>query len=80
MDIAIAIIISAILSSAVTVLVILLTSRSKFVGTLVIDRSDPDSPPLPCLEINKGVGGVEGIAQCKYVTLAVENRNYLAQN
>lgn len=80
MDIIIAIIISAVLSSAATVLILLLASRSKFVGTLVIDRSDPDSPPLPCLEINKGIGGIEGIASCKYVTLEVKNRNYLPHN
>ena len=80
MDIIIAIIVSSMLSSAATVLILLLNSKAKFVGTLVIDRSDPDAPPLPCLEINKGVGGVEGVAKCKYVTLAIENRNYLPQD
>ena len=80
MDIIIAIAVSTIVSSAATVLILLLSSRSKFVGTLVIDRSDPSSPPMPCLEINQGVGGIEGVANCGYITLKVENRNYLPQD
>jgi hypothetical protein len=79
MDIIIAIAVSAIVSSAATVLILLLNSKSKYVGTLVIDRSEPNEP-LPFIEINKGVGGIEGVANCGYVTLKVENRNYLPQD
>lgn len=78
MDIVIAIIVSSIISCVVTLLV--RNAKCKCVGTLVIDRSDPDEPPYAYMEINKGVGGVEGIAQCKFVMLAVENRNYLPQD
>lgn len=51
----------------------------RLVGTLRIDRSDPNEPPSPFLEINKGVGGVDGISRHKYVMLEVRNENYVSQ-
>lgn len=78
MEVTIAIIVSSIISCIVTLLI----ARAKhppFIGTLVIDRSDPNELPVPFLEVIKGVGGVDGISKLEYVTLAVENRNYLSQ-
>lgn len=77
MDIIIAIIVSSVLSSIITLYI--QNRRAKHVGALVIDRSEPNEP-MPFIEIYKGVGGIEGIASQKYVTLSVENRNYLPQD
>ena len=46
------------------------------VGNLRIDRSEPDEPPRPFLEV-KGAT-VETIAQKKFVILKVINENYLS--
>jgi len=77
MDIIIAIIVSSVVSSIITLYI--QNRKTKHVGTLVIDRSEPNEP-MPFIEINKGVGGIEGVANCGYVTLKVENRNYLPQD
>ena len=49
------------------------------VGYLRIDRSEPDEPPKPFLEIRKGVT-IDGIAQKKVVMLGVVNESYISQN
>lgn len=49
------------------------------VGDLRIDRSEPDEPPKPCLEVYKG-NTIDSIAQKKFVILKVINENYLSRN
>ena len=78
MDILIAIIVSSVLSSIITLYI--QNRKTKHGGTLVIDRSEPDEPPMPFIEIYSGVGGIEGIAAQKYITLSVENRNYASHD
>lgn len=46
------------------------------IGTLRIDRSDPDEEPYMFLEINKGVGD---ISNRKYVLMEVSNENFISQ-
>lgn len=48
------------------------------VGNLRIDRSEPDEPPRPFLEVKDAT--IETIAQKKFVMLKVINENYLSQN
>lgn len=47
------------------------------VGHLRIDRSEPDEPPKPFLEITKGAS-IESISQMKFVILKVINENYIS--
>ena len=49
------------------------------VGDLRIDRSEPDEPPRPCLEVYKG-NTIDSIAQKKFVILKVINENYLSRD
>lgn len=77
MEVIIAIIISSIISCLTTR--VMMNRKSPIVGTLVIDRSDPGEPPYSFLEINSGVGGVDGIARNKLVQLNVRNENYITQ-
>lgn len=49
------------------------------VGDLRIDRSIPDEPPRPCLEVYKG-NSIESIAQKKFVILKVINESYLSRD
>lgn len=49
------------------------------VGHLRIDRSDPDEPPSPFLEVTKGVT-IEAIAQQKFVMLKVINESYISHD
>ena len=49
------------------------------VGDLRIDRSEPDEPPRPCLEVYKG-NSIESIAQKKFVILKVVNESYLSRD
>ena len=49
------------------------------VGDLRIDRSEPDEPPKPCLEVYKG-NTIDSIAQKKFVILKVINENYLSRD
>lgn len=49
------------------------------VGDLRIDRSEPDEPPKPCLEIYKG-NTIESISQKKFVILKILNENYLSRD
>lgn len=77
MEVVIAIIVSSIISCLVTLTI--RNRKAPFVGTLAIDRSDPGEPPYPFFEIVKGAGGLDGVARHSYITLKVENRNYITQ-
>lgn len=46
------------------------------VGNLRIDRSEPDEPPRPFLEVKDAT--IETIARKKFVILKVINENYLS--
>lgn len=48
--------------------------RAYFVGTLRIDRSDPDDQPYMFLELDKGVGD---ISKKKHVILKVRNQDFI---
>lgn len=47
------------------------------VGTLRVDRSDPDEPPYLFLELNKNVGD---ITSKPYVVLKVSDKNYISRD
>lgn len=49
------------------------------VGDLRIDRSIPDDPPRPCLEIYAG-NTIDSISQKKFVILKVINKNYIPRD
>lgn len=49
------------------------------VGDLRIDRSDPDEPPRPYLEIYKG-NSIESISRKKFVFLKIINESYLSRD
>ena len=49
------------------------------VGHLRIDRSEPDEPPRPFLEVFNGIT-IESISHENYVVLKVINENYISQN
>lgn len=49
------------------------------VGDLRIDRSDPDEPPRPYLEIYKG-NSIESISRKNFVFLKVINESYLSRD
>lgn len=49
------------------------------VGDLRIDRSEPDEPPKPCLEVYKG-NTIDSIAQKKFVILKINNESYLSRD
>lgn len=48
------------------------------VGHLRIDRSEPDEPPRPFLEVKDAT--IESISRKKFIILKVINENYLSQN
>jgi hypothetical protein len=48
------------------------------VGHLRIDRSEPDEPPRPFLEVKNAT--IETISQKDFVILKVINENYLSPN
>lgn len=48
------------------------------VGNLRIDRSEPDEPPRPFLEVTNAT--IETISREKFVILKVINKNYISQN
>ena len=48
------------------------------VGHLRIDRSEPDEPPRPFLELHGST--IESISQKEYVILKVINKNYLSRH
>lgn len=45
-------------------------------GNLRIDRSEPDEPPKPFLEVTRA--DIETISQKKFVILKVVNENYIS--
>lgn len=49
------------------------------VGDLRIDRSEPDEPPRPCLEIYRG-NTIESISEKKFVILKIVNESYLSRD
>lgn len=49
------------------------------VGSLRIDRSEPDEPPKPFLEVKQGVT-IDMISRMKIVMLQVINENYISSN
>jgi hypothetical protein len=49
------------------------------VGHLRIDRSEPDEPPKPFLEVNSGTS-IDDISKKRFVILKVSNENYLSRN
>ena len=49
------------------------------VGDLRIDRSIPDDPPRPCLEIYAG-NTIDSISKKNFVILTVINKNYLPRD
>lgn len=49
------------------------------VGDLRIDRSEPNEPPRPCLEVYKG-NTIDSIAQKKFVILKINNESYLSRD
>lgn len=52
--------------------------EERSVGHLRIDRSEPDEPPRPFLEIASG--SIESIAKKDYIVLKVVNENYLSRD
>lgn len=74
MEILIAVIISSIVSSLVTIW--LRKDYDKVVGTLRIDSSDPEDAPYMFLELNRGTGDV---SRRKVVTLKVSTESYLSR-
>ena len=49
------------------------------VGHLRIDRSEPDEPPKPFLEVNSGTT-IESISMKKFVILKVDNKSYISHD
>lgn len=47
-------------------------------GNLRIDRSIPDEPPSPYLEVDSS--NIETIAQQKYIVLRIVNESYLSHD
>lgn len=73
MEVIIALIVGSIVGSLVT----LFLHRTKFVGTLRIDRSEPDEAPRIFLELHKGLGD---ISKVKRVSMDVSTENYISQD
>lgn len=48
------------------------------VGNLRIDRSEPDEPPRPFLEVTGAT--IETIAREEFIILKVVNENYISSN
>lgn len=55
------------------------TIEEESVGDLRIDRSMPDEPPRPFLEVYAG-NTIDSIAQKKFVLLRVNNESYLPRD
>lgn len=70
------ILLAAILSFAIGYICACIGVLRLNIGTLRIDRSDPNEAPYMFLEVTKGVGD---ISSRKYVMLEVSNENYISQ-
>ena len=66
-----------ILGLAVGVILALLTNKEKPIGSLCVDKSDPDDGPYLFLEFNPDQNP-EVIMKKSYVTLKVEAKNYIS--
>jgi hypothetical protein len=51
--------------------------RGKYIGTLVIDRSDPDEPPYIFSEL---VRPIHEFKDQKFVVMNLENKNYVSHD
>lgn len=49
--------------------------KAYFIGTLRIDKSDPNEEPYVFLELDKGIGD---ISSKKHVVLKVSTKNYIS--
>ena len=58
------------------VVIVAFMNRSRTVGNLRVDRSEPDEPPALYLELIRGVGD---ISARNYVVLRVKNEDFLSQ-
>jgi hypothetical protein len=52
--------------------------EKRSVGNLRIDRSEPDEPPRPFLEVTGAT--IESIAREEFIILKVVNKNYISPN
>ena len=52
--------------------------ENQSVGHLRIDRSEPDEPPRPFLELQGST--IESISKKEYIMLKVVNENYLSRH
>lgn len=82
---AVGLVLVAAMSIAVFIGILIGTNRMRkaieqgSVGDLRIDRSEPDEPPRPCLEVYKG-NTIESISQKKFVILRINNESYLSRD
>lgn len=68
-------IVGLLLGSIITTLVI---GKKKSIGTLRVDRSDPDDDPYLFLEINPG--GTKSLLRDDYIMLKVKRENYISRS
>ncbi len=70
------IVISFLVGIVIGCIIVMIFSRLRAVGSLRIDRSDPDDNPYLFLELSKDINRFD----CKkYITLKVRNENYISQ-
>lgn len=72
------IVISFIFGIVIGLLVAHYVFRPKQIGSLRIDRSDPDDGPYLFLELEPG--GIYKLQHSKYVLLKVEERDYISRD
>lgn len=72
------IVISFIFGIVVGLLVAHYVFRPKQIGSLRIDRSDPDDGPYLFLELEPG--GIYKLQHSKYILLKVEERDYISRD
>lgn len=72
------IVISFIFGIVIGLLVAHYVFRPKQIGSLRIDRSDPDDGPYLFLELEPG--GVYKLQHSKYILLKVEERDYISRD
>ena len=72
------IVISFIFGIVISLLVAHYVFRPKQIGSLRIDRSDPDDGPYLFLELEPG--GIYKLQHSKYILLKVEERDYISRD
>lgn len=72
------IVISFIFGIVIGLLVAHYVFRPKQIGSLRIDRSDPDDGPYLFLELEPG--GIYKLQHSKYILLKVEERDYISRD